>query len=205
MSIADNIQQPYFDARLPDDSLLRLTVEQYHNMARQGILENGRPVELLEGLLVCKMTVSPAHHRTTRRLQDVLRKLVPAGYFVESPASVTLAASEPEPDAIVVRAADDDFADRHPGPRDVALVIEVSDSSLRRDQGFKKMIYAKSAISVYWIINLIDQRIEVYSNPSDLEDEPDFGDRLDFTEADEMPLVIDGREVARIPVRDILP
>src|SRR4051812_5336069 len=82
----------------PAESLWRLSVEQYHDMARKGILMDGEPVELLEGLLVAKMTVSPAHHLATHRVQNALRQALPAGYYVASPSSVTLSTSEPEPD-----------------------------------------------------------------------------------------------------------
>ena len=93
MSIVDPISQPLSEYSLPPaqgDSLVRLTVEQYHEMARQGIFSDDERVELLEGLLVRKMTVSPAHHRATYRLQNALRKCVPDSHYLESPSSVTL-------------------------------------------------------------------------------------------------------------------
>ena len=115
MSIVDPISQPLSEYSLPPapaESLVRLTVKQYHDMARQGIFSDDERVELLEGLLVRKTTVSPAHHLATARVQDVLRKYIPPGYFVASPASVTLATSEPEPDAMVVRGVSEDYAER---------------------------------------------------------------------------------------------
>ena len=170
----------------------------------RGILADDDRVELLEGLLVAKMTVSPAHHRATHRVQDALRKRVPEGHYVASPSSVTLVTSEPEPDVIVVRGSNDDYADRHPGPANVVLVVEVSDTSLRSDQGFKKMIYAKSSLPVYWIVNLIERRVEVYSDPTGPAERPDYRRHDDFSEAESVPLVIEGREVAQIPVRSAL-
>ncbi len=199
MSIAD-LPLPIFEPPEP----WRLSVEQYHAMAKQGILADDDRVELLEGLLVAKMTVSPAHHRTTHRVQDALRKRVPEGHYVASPSSVTLLTSEPEPDVIVVRGSNDDYADRHPGPADVVLVVEVSDTSLRSDQGFKKMIYAKSSLPVYWIVNLIDRRVEVYSDPTGPAERPDYRHHDDFSEAESVPLGIEGREVGQIPVRSVL-
>ena len=91
MSIAD-LPLPNIEPPEP----WRLSVKQYHAMAKQGILADDDRVELLEGLLVAKMTVSP-HHRATHRVQDALRKKVPEGHYVASPASVTLLTSEPEP------------------------------------------------------------------------------------------------------------
>ncbi len=207
MSVVDPISQPLSEYSLPPapaESLVRLTVEQYHEMARQGIFSDDDRVELLEGLLVRKMTVSPAHHLATARVQDVLRKYIPLGYFVASPASVTLATSEPEPDAMVVRGVREDYAERHPGHGDVVLIVEVADSSLRGDRRFKKAIYAKAALPVYWIVNLIDRQIEVYSEPTGPAERPDYRDRRDYAETGELPLVIDGREIARIPVREVI-
>ncbi len=206
MSIVDPISQPLSEYSLPPapaESLVRLTVEQYHDMARQGIFSDDDRVELLEGLLVRKTTVSPAHHLATARVQNVLQTYTPQGYFVASPASVTLATSEPEPDAMVVRGVREDYAERHPGHGDVVLIVEVADSSLRGDR-FKKAIYAKAALPVYWIVNLIDRQIEVYSEPTGPAERPDYRDRRDYAETGELPLVIDGREIARIPVREVI-
>jgi Uma2 family endonuclease len=186
------------------ESLLRLSVEQYHDMARQGVLLDGDPVELLEGLLVKKMTISPSHRRSTRRVRIALEGIAPSGCYVDAPSPVTLQRSEPEPDVVVVRGAEKDYPDRHPGPQDLLMVVEVSDSSLRRDQGFKKAIYARAAIPVYWIVNLMDRRVEAYSDPTGAVEQPNYRLRRDFGEADDVPVVIDGCEVARIPVRDVL-
>ncbi len=85
------------------------------------------------------------------------------------------------------------------------MSVVVSDSSLRRDQGFKKAIYAKAGIAVYWIVNLIDRRVEVYTDPTGPAAQPDYRVRHDAGEADQVPVVIEGREVARIAVRELLP
>ena len=204
MSIVDPIAFPAF-ATPPADSLLRLSIEQYHEMARQGILTDDDRVELLDGLLVRKMTFSPAHHRATHRVQVALRKRIPEGYYVASPCSLALGTSEPEPDAAVIRGSNDDFADRHPVPADVALLVEVSDSSLRQDQVSKKRIYAKASVTVYWIVNLVDHRVEVYSDPTGEADLPDYRTRRFYVESEQLPLVLDGREIGQIPAGELLP
>jgi len=189
----------------PDMPLWRLSVEQYHALARQGFFSEDDRVELLEGLLVPKMTILPPHRRSTHRVQTALRQNIPAGHYVASPSPVTLAASEPEPDVVVVRGSDDDYPDRHPGPDDVALLVEVSDTTLRHDQGFNKMIYAKARIVIYWIVNLIDRRVEVHTDPTGPGPMPDYRQRQDYAETDQVPLIIDGQEVAWIAVRELLP
>ena len=182
-----------------------MSVEKYHQMILQGIFSNDDPVELLEGLLVEKMTILPAHRFSTRRVRIALERVVPQGWYVESPLPVTLAASEPEPDVAVVRGSDEEYVDRHPGPADVVLIVEVSDSSLRRDQVFKKAIYAKAGIAVFWIVNLIDRRVELYADPTGPAARPDYRVRHHFGEADQVPVVLEGREVGRIAVREVLP
>ena len=206
MSIVDPVSQPFPDYSLPPapaESLVRFTVEQYHDMARQGFFADDERVELLEGLLVRKMTISPAHHLATARVQDVLRKHIPPGYFVASPASVTFATSEPEPDAMVVRGRAKTTPSAiqarrgHAGRRSFGQFPAPGPA-------FQKAIYAKALIPVYWIVNLIDRQIEVYSQPTGPVERPDYSDHQDYAETKEVPLVIDGREIASISVREVL-
>ena len=101
----------------------------------------------------------------------------------------------------MVRGTRDDYLERHPEPEDVALLVEVADSSLDRDQGQKLLAYAKGAYPVYWIVNLVDRQVEVYSDPT-----PDgYQSRVDFKPGQDFPVIIEGVEVGRIRVDDILP
>ncbi len=113
--------------------------------------------------------------------------------------------SEPEPDLAVVRGNLDQYEHSHPGPQDVALVIEVADVSLHRDRSIKKRVYARAGIPVYWIVNLQERRIEVYTAPSGPTENPDYRQRNDFTAGMGLPLVIEGRESGHIPVAALLP
>jgi Uma2 family endonuclease len=81
----------------------------------------------------------------------------------------------------------------------------VSDSSLAQDRGVKKRLYAAARIPVYWIVNLLERQIEVYTDPSGPADQPDYRNRQDFAVSDSVPFVIDGRELGRIAVVDLLP
>jgi Uma2 family endonuclease len=188
-----------------EDQLYRLSVQQYHDMIRPGILEEGMPVELLEGLLVRQMTKNPPHAVATRLTRTALDRLVPSGWFVDSQEPVTTDDSEPEPDVSVVRGKIRDYVHRHPRPKDSAMIVEVADSSLRRDRTTKKRIYARARVPVYWIINLIDRQIEVYSRPLSKSSRPDYRDKQMYAEDEEVPVIIDGVEVGRLAVRDLLP
>ncbi|HZF40717.1 MAG TPA: Uma2 family endonuclease, partial [Blastocatellia bacterium] len=132
-------------------------------------------------------------------------RLLPHGWRAEEQEPITTEDSEPEPDVAVIRGAPRDYLERHPGPDDVALVIEVSDTTLRRDRGLKKRIYARAGIQVYWIINLLENQIEVYTEPAGEAEESDYQRRQDCFPDDEIPVVIEGREVGRLAARDILP
>jgi len=196
---------PDMSATLPHDLIWRLRVDQYHAMIRAGILTPDDPVELLEGWLVYKMPKNPPHRVATRLTQTALERVVPANWYVDAQAPITLEDSEPEPDLVVVRGTPRLYLDRHPGPAELALVIEVADASLLRDRGAKKRIYARAGIAVYWLINLPDRRCEVYTDPSGVAGEPDYRQRQDYGPTDAVPLIIDGQQVGAVSVADLLP
>ncbi len=190
---------------VPTDLIWRLSVEQYHDMIRADILTDEDPVELLEGWLVAKITKKPPHSVATGLTRDTLAARVPAGWSVDDQEPITLEDSESEPDVRVARGTRRQYLDRHPGPADVALVVEVADTSLERDRGWKKQIYARARIPVYWIVNLIDRQVEVYTDPTGPADEPDYRQHREYGVGETLPLVIDGREVAPVAVAELLP
>ena len=158
-------------------SLANLTVDQYHRMNEVGILPDGAPIELIDGVLVLKdrrdeggdpLTHGTRHALTIQRLRHLLEPLVAAhGWHLRTQLPVTLPPdSEPEPDLAVVRGTFDDYADRHPGPGDVAVVVEISFSSLTQDRRTKARLYADAGFPCYWIVNLRTPRIEAYEGPS---------------------------------------
>ena len=185
--------------------LYRLSVAQYHAMLDAGILKSGDPVELIEGLLVRKMTKNPPHRVSTRRTRRALEAATPPGWGVDSQEPITLATSEPEPDAFVAREDALDASDDHPTAAEVALVVEVADSTLDYDRAVKRPLYAGSGIPVYWIVNLIDGQVEVHSAPAGQGATADYTQRQDCHPGDSVPVVIVGQVVAHIPVADLLP
>ena len=73
--------------------------------------------------------------------------------------------SEPEPNILIAKKKDDNYLSAHPTVEDAILVIEISDSTLQYDKEIKLSLYAEAGINNYWIVNLIDKRLEVYSKP----------------------------------------
>jgi Uma2 family endonuclease len=186
---------------VPDYPIFRLTVEQYHEMIQSGILTEDDPVEFLEGWLVTKMPKNRSHSLATRSTRKALERIVPSGWYVESQEPISTADSEPEPDIIVVRGNPEDYPDSHPAPSYVALVVEVSDATLQRDRTLKLRVYANARITTYWILNLQERQLEVYSDPS----ESTYRQRDIYRDTDSVPVVIDGQETGRIAVSDLLP
>ncbi|HZY89283.1 MAG TPA: Uma2 family endonuclease [Gemmataceae bacterium] len=191
---------------IPPVPIRRFTVDEYHRMIDAGILREGDRHELLNGWIVPKMTRNPPHDLALGLVEDALLQRMPAGWFRRGQSAVTVSSdSEPEPDVAVVRGDRRDYGSRHPGPQDMGLAVEVSDSTLAQDRTVKLQIYARARVPVYWIVNLPDTRVEVYTDPTGPDPAPAYRQRRDFGPADEVPLVLDGAEVGRIPVRDLLP
>ncbi len=190
---------------VPTEPIFRLNVEQYHAMIQAGILTDDDPVELLEGWLVSKMSKPPPHRVVTLLLRQALENIIADGWYVDSQEPITTIDSEPEPDVVVVRGHTLYYLDRHPGPEDIALVVEVADATLRRDRDLKKRLYARAGIIVYWIVDLQQKQIEVYSDPIVTGKLPDYRQRQIYTRADSIPVLIEGVEVGGIPVQELIP
>jgi Uma2 family endonuclease len=140
-------------------------VEEYYRMAEAGVFAEGERVELLEGEV---HTMTPQNARHMRVIDRLTARLVPAvgeDLYVRVQGPITLTdESEPEPDLAVLRKADVEAAEvRHPSF--ALLVIEVSESSLSKDRGLKARLYARAGIPEYWVVNLRNQVVEVYTQP----------------------------------------
>ena len=138
-----------------------LTVEQYHSFSE--FTENGRRTELIRGIVIEKMSKSPRHSSTVRRLHRLLLAVLPPGFILFREDPLTLADSEPEPDLAIVRGDEKAFAERHPVT--AALVIEVAVTSAAEDRALAAL-YAEAGVEEYWIVLPRDRQIEVYRRPS---------------------------------------
>jgi Uma2 family endonuclease len=190
----------------PDELPYRFTVGQYHRMIEAGVLTENDRVELIEGQIVPKMTHNPPHDTSVDLTQSEITAVLPEGWRVRVQSAITIpgADSEPEPDVAVVRGPARRYRRSHPQSKDIALLIEVADATLRSDRTTKQQLYAGARIPVYWIVNLIDSCVEVYTLPRGGRS-PAYRQRQDYAANDAVPLVIEDREIARIPVRELLP
>lgn len=183
--------------------LARLTVDQYEAMVDSGVFTKRDHFTLINGFLVTKVPRSPRHTFTTKNLARKLQGLIPLRWHTRIEDAVRLVDSKPEPDISIARGAIEDDMDRDPGPADLAMVIEVSASSILEDRRMAA-IYGTAGIPVYWIVNMKAREIEVYTL-SKRRGASGYGKPRVFKASQSAPVVIEGVEVGRIAVADILP
>jgi Uma2 family endonuclease len=186
---------------VPPERLYRFSVDEYRQMGKKGVLLNER-VELIEGLLVIMSPIGTQHTFVVNKLISILMPLVEPDWFVSPQNPIALPRSEPQPDIAIVRGVPEDYLDRHPGPGDVAILIEVAESSLDYDRRTKGFLYYHHAVSEYWIVNVIDHVLEVYRRESSQQGFT-LAEVLDRSKS--LPLVLDGKSRGELRLVDILP
>jgi Uma2 family endonuclease len=184
----------------------RLTVRQFEKMIDAGIFRAEDHVELLGGLLVDKMTTNDPHEFAVDQLGALLTRDLPVEWIARQEKSVVLGRFwRPQPDLAVARGPRERYSASAPKAADLGMLIEVADSSYPKDRGKKWRKYAASKIPIYWIVNLPQRRIEVYSAPSGRGKSAAYHDLKTYGPDDEVPVVLEGLELCRIKVRDLLP
>jgi len=144
----------------------RFTVTDYHRMAEANVFGIDARVELIRGTVVDKPKASVPHLWTVNTLNMLFASLLVGRAIVSVQNSIRLDdQSEPEPDVVLL--ASDADRSKHPGPAEVLLVIEVSDTTLDYDRAVKVPLYAESGLVEYWIINIPERLVEVYRNPKE--------------------------------------
>ncbi len=199
---------PTFDTSEPPPvPLARFTVEQYHQMIDAGVFASDDRFELLEGWIVAKMPRNPPHDVAIVLAQEALQTRRPAGWHIRNQSAITLVDSQPEPDLAIVRGSARDYLARHPGPGDVALVVEVADATLDRDLGLKRRIYARAGLPAYWVLNLVDRRVEAHGDPTGpvAAGEPSYCTIAIYGPGDSVPMAIGDAAPTLLPVDSLLP
>ena len=182
-----------------------ITADVYARMIAAGTIPDARHVELWEGQLVEKMSKNRPHVIAQSQFNTALVRIVPEGWHVELECPLELGPLHvPEPDLMIVRGAPQDYPDRNPTPADVALVVEVADSSVPKDLGRMRAAYAAGGVPAYWVANLRTGRIEAHAEPTG-GDAPAYRQSRSYAPGESVPLVIDGRQVAALDVAALLP
>ncbi len=146
-------------------SITRYSVEDYEEMIRRGALTEYDKVVLIRGEIVPKMPTGPKHSGCLKKMNRTMGVRVGDRAIVAIQDPVRLLDSQPEPDLSLLVPRADFYTLSHPEPHDILLLVEVSDSSLAVDRGLMKEIYAEAGIVEYWIVNLVDQSLEVHRGP----------------------------------------
>ncbi len=149
-------------------TLTKWSLQDYHKMIEAGILE-GRPVQLINGEIVEMSPEGPIHSnniiKAARYLESILQNLA----HVREAHPITLSNSEPEPDIAIVKGTIDNYWRKHPTASDINLVIEVAQSSVHYDKVIKAKLYAAEGIPEYWLIDLNNNVVIVYTAPENGE------------------------------------
>ena len=155
--------------KIPNPPLMRkkFRTDEVYQMMEMGILPEESGWELIEGEIIHRMTIGSKHASIVRKLEKYLERNF--GDFVmisgQNPIHID-EHNEPEPDIALLKPREDFYAENHPVPEDVLLVVEVSDSTVDFDREVKKTIYAEAGIGEFWLVNLKQNTVETYSNPS---------------------------------------
>jgi Uma2 family endonuclease len=192
--------QPAGPSRIPWP-LYRITLEQYESLIASSFFSKRDDVQLINGYVVTRMAESPLHGAVLEVVRIAIGAILLAAWHTRSQSGLRIPAqvSIPRPDLAVVRGVPQDYKARYPEPADTALVVEISISSLDEDRALAD-IYGKAGIPVYWIVNVDDGQVEVYSNPG-----PNGYRSHDvLAPGHVLSVVVDGVEIGEIAVDDIL-
>ena len=145
----------------------RFTVDEYHRLVETGVLHEDDNVELIEGRIVDMVPIGSKHASCVNRIIQLFADKLQKRAIVSSQNPVDLGKhSEPEPDIAILKWRNDFYRDKHPSPQDILLIIEVADASLEYDKFTKTPLYARAGIQELWLLNLLENTIEVYRSPS---------------------------------------
>jgi len=149
-----------FNARL-------ISVKDYDEMIRHGILTSDDKVELLNGIIIEKMPKGIKHAAINDLVAEVFREKLGNQVVIRNQNPIVLDDySEPEPDLVLAKPPREIYLERHPNPEDILLIIEISDSTLGRDRVTKSLAYAKAGIRQYIVLNVQDNSLEDYRQPA---------------------------------------
>jgi Uma2 family endonuclease len=191
----------------------KLNVEQYHDMIERGILPEGAPYELIDGMIVAKdrsaagenpMTVGREHTWSVTALEELNPKFRRLGCYMRIQQPLTLPPyDEPEPDGALVPGTKDNYLDHHPVRGDLLCVVEVSDSSLEYDRSVKQQIYADNDVPLYVIVNLPEGLVECYTEP--IRGRRRYRNCVKLTTRQILQLPAQRGKSVRVPVSQLLP
>lgn len=129
------------------------TVDTLYRALDAGVFEHPERLELIHGEIIEHMGQNPPHSSLASEIADMLRAAFPSRHAIREEKPIHIASDgEPIPDVCVVVGKQSDYRDHHPAPQDVALLVEVADSSVAYDLGEKALLYAQAGVTDYWVV-----------------------------------------------------
>jgi len=146
---------------------MRISADRYQKMVATGVLTKYDRVELIDGDMINMAPIGPPHSAVVARLNRLFVLSLGDSGIVSPGGSIKLGDySVPQPDLMLLKPRADFYAAQIPTPRDVLLLVEVSDSSLAFDQGTKRALYARHSVAEYWVVDIPGRRVHVYCEPT---------------------------------------
>ncbi len=187
-----------------EEALYLFSTEEFYRLLESEFFPREARLGLWDGRIYEKMSKTQAHAVAGNKVTRFLVRALPDGWFVGGENPVTVSPSRaPLPDLVVLRGEPDDYGKGRPTADDVGLIVELSVSSLKFDKGTKLAAYASAGMPVYWVLDLVDNLVLVYSEP--IAAESRYASMATFKPGDSFPLILDGVQVALISTSDLLP
>lgn len=192
----------------PAEAPFDLDIDLFTRMVETGIIPRDRRVFLRNGRLFEKMAKTNAHGYVGAAVTWAVSRRLPEGWKLWPESTIVLdPINAPLPDFAVIRGAnplDYGSPNRYPGPADVGLLIEIAVSSLRSDLTTALEIHARAGIPAYWVLDVVGRRVLVHGEPRVVDGRGEYARVETFRPGDSPPIVLDGREVARVPFEELL-
>lgn len=145
-------------------AIAKWSIAEYHKMIATGILRDRR-IQLIDGELIEMSPEAVTHAAYGGSIADYLRKVLSGKAWIREAHPITINNSEPEPDIAIVKLPKNKYFQNHPVASDIFWLIEISDTTLNYDLNKKKSIYAAANVPEYWVANIKEKKLVVFTQP----------------------------------------
>jgi Uma2 family endonuclease len=187
----------------PEGNPYLFSVDDFYRMVDLDFFPDDARVGLWEGRVYEEMAKKQAHSFSWARLNAALLPILPHGWSLWAECWIAISPDKvPLPDMVILRGDLEAYRKRRPLAEDVGLLIELADTSLKIDTGTKLKAYARAGIPAYWVFNLKEDVIYIYTDPVPSEDR--YASMTTIGREGSIPFVLDGTQVAMIPASSVL-
>lgn len=141
----------------------KFSVADYFALSELGLLSEA--TELIEGDIYDMTAHSPRHRKCVNVVADAFKAVFNKRATIFAQSTLAFEGWSPEPDVMLLAYDPKQYGDRQPSTAETLLIVEVSDTTLAKDKGIKLRSYARQGIRDYWIVNLVENVVEVYRRP----------------------------------------